>query len=217
MSRFVYLIDADTNLNDHLVAELGRYGLRVESSTAARGVMARKEALPSLIVLCIDPKRSGWAVCNRLRKSATLKAVPLIITSAEATEKDFEDHKKLKTRAEDYLHKPFGIEALVEKIAAQIGLPDAAAEGELDLQADEIAVEDDGLVVEDDVAVVADEPAAEPVYEGAETDQSFLNEDSADRTRIGVMNIDDDVNLETDAAFAAIGMEPEDDNTSTNV
>src|SRR3954447_24415129 len=124
MSRFVYLIDADSNMNEHLLLELSRYGLRVEANPDANDVMARKDDLPTLIVLCIDPKRTGWAVCNRLRKSDTLKGVPLIITSAEPTEKDFEDHKKLKTRAEDYLHKPFGVEALVEKIAGLIGLPE---------------------------------------------------------------------------------------------
>ena len=36
----------------------------------ANEVMARKDDLPTLIVLCIDPKRTGWAVCNRLRKMA---------------------------------------------------------------------------------------------------------------------------------------------------
>src|SRR5262245_16005068 len=118
MSRFVTLIDADTNLTGRLAQELSRWGLQVEALTSADALMARKDGLPDLVELGIDPKRTGWAVCNRLRKSARLKAVPLVITSAEATEKDFEDHKKLKTRAEDYLHKPFGVEALVEKIAA---------------------------------------------------------------------------------------------------
>src|SRR5690242_13090820 len=105
--RFVYVIDADANLSTHLVQELSRQGFRVEASVDSNDVMQRKDDLPQLIVLCIDPKRTGWAVCNRLRKSPTLKSTPLIITSAEATEKDFDDHKKLKTRAEEYLHKPF--------------------------------------------------------------------------------------------------------------
>ena len=117
--------------------------------------MQRKDDLPSLIVLCIDPKRTGWAVCNRLRKSTTLKSTPLIITSAEATEKDFEDHKKLKTRAEEYLHKPFGVEALVEKIAGLIGMPEAAAYAdgarslEIPMESEEVAIEDDGAIIEE--------------------------------------------------------------------
>ena len=115
--------------------------------------MQSKDDLPSLIVLCIDPKRTGWAVCNRLRKSTTLKATPLIITSAEATEKDFEDHKKLKTRAEEYLHKPFAVEALVEMIGGLIGMPEPPVVEEyaqepsglleMPMDAEEVAIEDE--------------------------------------------------------------------------
>src|SRR5262245_52765606 len=140
--RFVFLVDADTNLNSHLVGELARYGFRVEAATDSNDLMQRKDDLPQLIVLCIDPKRTGWAVCNRLRKSMTLKSTPLIITSAEATEKDFEDHKKLKTRAEEYLHKPFAVEALVEKIGGLIGMPDPAQVLEIPMESEELALDD---------------------------------------------------------------------------
>src|SRR6201996_1360360 len=158
--RYVYVVDADANLNAHLVGELGRYGFRVDAAIDSNEVMQRKDDLPSLIVLCIDPKRTGWAVCNRLRKSPVLKSIPLIITSAEATEKDFDDHKKLKTRAEEYLHKPFGVEALLDKISTLIGLPEGepiAAESEIEVESEELSaveVEPDDLGVElaDDLA-----------------------------------------------------------------
>ncbi|HEY7955740.1 MAG TPA: response regulator [Polyangia bacterium] len=224
-ARSVTLIDADANLTAHLTAELGRYGVAVLAFADANEVMQHKDALPDLIILCIDPKRTGWAVCNRLRKHATLKSVPLIITSAEATEKDFEDHKKLKTRAEDYLHKPFGAEALAEKIGGLVGLPEppmpeempeeladempgAMVEGsmEIPIESEEIAVEDEGVLIEDELVEETSGimPAALP--SGGVALDNFA-EDSQDRTRIGVMNIDEDVNLETDAAFAAIGAE----------
>src|SRR4051812_11687134 len=165
--RFVYLIDADANLNAHLVGELGRYGFRVESAADSNELMQRKDDLPSLVVLCIDPKRTGWAVCNRLRKSMTLKSTPLIITSAEATEKDFEDHKKLKTRAEEYLHKPFGVEALAEKIGGLIGMPDPA-EVEAATHALEIPMESEEVAIEDDGAIIEEEPVEDGgLYGGA--------------------------------------------------
>src|SRR6185503_10497971 len=139
-ARSVTLIDADANLSAHLTNELGRYGVAVLAFADANEVMQHKDALPDLIVLCIDPKRTGWAVCNRLRKSALLKSVPLIITSAEATEKDFDDHKKLKTRAEEYLHKPFTVESLADKIGSLIGLPQAPTDA---LEGQDIEVETD--------------------------------------------------------------------------
>src|SRR5688572_1744634 len=209
---FVTLVDADTNLNRHLIEQLKRYGLRTEAMLDAGELMARKDDLPTLIVLCIDPKRTGWAVCNRLRKSAQLKTVPLIITSAEATEKDFEDHKKLKTRAEDYLHKPFGTDALVEKIATLIGLPNpnpADSQAlEIPAESEEIQVEDEGMVLEE-----APELVEEASYDAAPELSSFAQEDSQESTRIAPMGIDDDLSVETDAAFAALGADGE-ENTS---
>jgi CheY-like chemotaxis protein len=218
--RFVFLIDADSNLDRHLTSELRRQGFRVESSLDANDLMSRKDDLPSLIVLCIDPKRTGWAVCNRLRKSSQLKSVPLIITSAEATEKDFEDHKKLKTRAEDYLHKPFPTDALVEKIGGLIGLPDPPQEDEAGLEipveAEEIAVEDDGMVVEEEADSFYDEPPPPAPMQPMPSSSFATVEDSQDRTRIGtMMDPDQDVSLETDAAFAAIGADDADEHTST--
>jgi CheY-like chemotaxis protein len=219
--RFVYVIDADGNLNAHLVGELGRYGFRAEAAIDSNELMQRKDDLPALIVLCIDPKRTGWAVCNRLRKSATLKSTPLIITSAEATEKDFEDHKKLKTRAEEYLHKPFAVEALVEKIGGLIGMPDPPAEEEVRMEgsalieipmdSEEVAIEDDGAIVEDEVdedgLYAGDQPATQHV-------PSFADSEEEDHTRIGVMNIDGEVDVETEAAFGAISADGLDDSTN---
>lgn len=215
--RFVYLIDADANLNAHLLGELGRYGFRVETAVDSNELMQRKDDLPSLVVLCIDPKRTGWAVCNRLRKSMTLKTTPLIITSAEATEKDFEDHKKLKTRAEEYLHKPFGVDAVVDKIGGLIGMPDPGESSthslEIPMESEEVAIEDDGAIIEEEAA----EDDGGGLYGGAAAHQPGgfdASEDEEDRTRIGVMNIDGEVDVETEAAFAAIGAEAFEDSTN---
>jgi DNA-binding response OmpR family regulator len=212
--RFIAIIDADLNLAGHLQAELSRYGLGVEAAPDSNELMVRKDSLPDLIVLCIDPKRTGWAVCNRLRKSPVLKSIPLIITSAEATEKDFDDHKKLKTRAEEYLHKPFGVEALLDKIATLIGLPEGeaeplTAEGEIEVESEELSaveVEPDDLGVE-----LADDLASEDelTVDGTSVATNlpgFANGREEEHTRIG-NEIDGEVDLETNAAFANIGLD----------
>ncbi|HEY2744188.1 MAG TPA: response regulator, partial [Polyangia bacterium] len=212
--RYVYLVDADANLNAHLVGELGRYGFRVDAAVDSNELMQLKDDLPSLIVLCIDPKRTGWAVCNRLRKSATLKTTPLIITSAEATEKDFEDHKKLKTRAEEYLHKPFAVDALIEKIGGLIGMPEV----DPSTHSLEIPMESEEVAIEDDAAIIEEAPDDEPIYEGSQVStqhgMQFGEGEEDDNTRIGVMNVDGEVDVETEAAFAAIGAEGLEDSTS---
>src|SRR6478672_584843 len=98
----ILLIDADTALSEKVRAALVPYGCQSELIREANDVLNYPRQ-PSLIVFCIDPKRSGWLLCNKLKKHPILRGVPLVITSAEATEKDFDDHRKLKTRAEDYL------------------------------------------------------------------------------------------------------------------
>src|SRR4051794_37870171 len=116
----ILLADPDTALSKRIEAGLVPYGCRCVIQSDANEVLAYP-LVPSLIVLCIDPKRLGWAICMRIKKHPVLKGVPLIITSAEATEKDFEEHQKLKTRADEYEHKPVSVERLVEKVRTLLG------------------------------------------------------------------------------------------------
>src|SRR5262245_10702843 len=70
---------------------------------------------------------------------------------------------------------------------------------EIPLDSEELHIEDADAVVEDDMIAEA-EDSSQPM-------PSPYDDDSEDRTRIG-MHVDDQVDLETDAAFAAIGAVP---------
>ena len=71
------------------------------------GLDRAQSSPPDLIILSIElPRMNGFAVCNRLKKNDDLKNVPLIIVSSESPQETFEQHSKLRTRAEDYAHKP---------------------------------------------------------------------------------------------------------------
>src|SRR4030095_13434452 len=87
----------------------------VDDGTA--GLQVAAEDKPDLILLSIElPRVNGFSICNKLKKDNTLKAVPLVIMSSESSEETFEQHKKLRTRAEDYVHKPIAFGALLEHI-----------------------------------------------------------------------------------------------------
>src|SRR5438067_6540731 len=83
-----------------------------------------KKHNPDLIVVCVEAQpTNGYMLCTRLKKDDQLKDIPVILTSANATPDSFEKHKKLKTRAEEYLIKPFEPPVLFVKVNALLGLP----------------------------------------------------------------------------------------------
>lgn len=116
----ILLIDAEQPFADQLTGSLKGRGFSVKLLDDGKdGLDYARDNKPDLIILCVElPKMSGYSICNKLKKDNDLKSIPLIITSKEATPETFAQHKKLKTRAEDYLIKPFTDGELVEKIAA---------------------------------------------------------------------------------------------------
>lgn len=149
MTKKILLIESD-----------GAFARQLSSALAARGLEARVSAdgpdgldqarteHPDLIVLCVElPRMSGYAVCNRLKKDEQLRGIPLLITSAEATAETFEQHRKLKTHADDYLLKPFDAAALLQRMASLIELPPPPPDGSgeavplADLELDAIGAE----------------------------------------------------------------------------
>ena len=108
-SKRILLIESDEEFSESLVSLFSQYDVEIRIiGDGKEGLQTAKEDPPDMILLCVElPKMSGYSICNKLKKDKRLKKVPLIIMSTEATEETFEQHKKLKTRAEDYIIKPF--------------------------------------------------------------------------------------------------------------
>jgi len=186
MAKTILLIESDAAFARELskALEARGFGVRV-SAEGKEGLDVARDLRPDAIVLCVElPRMSGYSVCNKLKKDDALKSIPLIVISAEATPETFEQHRKLKTRAEDYLIKPFPPETLVERLGALVGLPAQApgeeemvtlADVELDQVVQEIppldltgAEEDEDLRLLDDAfdSIAGNTPAAAPAEEG---------------------------------------------------
>lgn len=182
--RLVLIIDSDPILSERLRAVLANYQFSVQLFADGNDLLSGPQLFPELIVLCIDPKRLGWALCNRVKKTAQYGSIPMIVSSAEATEKDFEEHRKLRTRAEDYLLKPFSVEELLRRVSALVGLVPADEVESVDENSIEELSVDDAIVEEEELGA-----GAKP------TNQPFG----------GPGELDDDFDLETESAFAALG------------
>ncbi len=121
----ILLIESDGPFAQDLSTALEARGLEARvTADGKEGLDLAKVDRPDLIVLCVElPKMSGYSVCNKLKKDEQLKSIPLVIISAEATPETFEQHRKLKTRAEGYLIKPFQADALLKTIEGLIEVP----------------------------------------------------------------------------------------------
>ena len=97
---------------------------------------------------------NGFSVCNKLKKDPQLKDVPLIIMSSESSDETFEQHRKLRTRAEDYVHKPIAWHDLLAHIQPLVPIagnveireaPMSSPPQSIDIE----AIEDDEIVIEE--------------------------------------------------------------------
>nr|MDQ2642313.1 response regulator [Myxococcota bacterium] len=141
MSTKVLVFENDSGFAEELRSGLGRLGCETTVVDDANvGLQTAAQQKPDLILLAIELSRmNGFSVCNKLKRDPSLKNVPLIIMSTESTDETFEQHKRLRTRADDYVHKPIGFGTLLEHIQAFVkldGSADGAAEQESMIETD---------------------------------------------------------------------------------
>jgi CheY-like chemotaxis protein len=156
--------------------------------------------------VCVEAQpTNGYMLCTRLKKDDQLKSIPIILISSQATPDAFEKHKKLKTRAEEYLIKPFAPQALLEKASRLLGveLP-AEAGGEEEI----VAVEDEPLGL-GDLVEGEDEPISLSAADVAEarsglTEETLLVEDVEEVVELEAEGDDDELKM-FDKAFDSLG------------
>src|SRR5919205_4133013 len=112
----VLVIDDEPNIRELVQVALKFHGCLV--TTAATGKQAYREAMsgqPDLIVLdVVLPDVDGFEVCRRLRAAGN--DVPVIFLTARDTASD--TVTGLAIGGDDYVTKPFSVEALVARVTA---------------------------------------------------------------------------------------------------
>src|ERR1700753_446361 len=125
MPTKILVFESDAAFASELKNGFARFGCETTVvDDANQGLQAATREKPDLILLSIElPRMNGFSVCNKLKRDAGLKDVPLIIMSSESTEETFEQHRRLRTHAEDYIHKPIAFVDLLPRISAVLPLP----------------------------------------------------------------------------------------------
>ncbi|MSR53665.1 MAG: response regulator [Gemmataceae bacterium] len=126
--RKVLLVDDDVELLELIqkfLDEDGRFETRVAQNGFDAGMMV-KEYHPDLIVLDVMlPDINGKEVCQRVRADSTLEDVRILCMSGMVEEDRIQELKL--AGADDFIHKPFEVETLIERMCVQLDLETAAA------------------------------------------------------------------------------------------
>lgn len=132
MAHRILVFESDTAFAQ--VLRSGFEGRDVALEVVSEGALGLERAAaepPDLILLSIElPSMNGFLVCKKIKKNAALKSIPLIILSSDANAAEiFEQHKKLRTRAEDYVRKPVSFDDLVAAVRVFVPIGDATTDG----------------------------------------------------------------------------------------
>jgi excisionase family DNA binding protein len=115
--RKVLLVDDDAELVElmsKVLEEDGRFEVRIASNGFDAGMMV-KEYRPDLIVLDVMlPDINGKEVCHRVRADNTLEDVRILCISGMIEDDKIQELKL--SGADDFLHKPFDIEELIDRM-----------------------------------------------------------------------------------------------------
>lgn len=119
----ILLIESDSATAHHLQSLFQHWGHSVEvmpDGLIALAELERRTTPPQLICVRVEiPRMSGYSVCNKIKRRPSLRDVPLLLISSQATPETFAQHKRLRTCANGYLAMPFAEEqlwALIEEL-----------------------------------------------------------------------------------------------------
>ena len=185
------------------------HGFRITNITNGEEAVAwGRQNLPALVIVSVEPRKVGYAICNKFKRSPELKDIPLILTSGEETPQQLEQHRKLKVKANEYLVKPFSPRDLLEKVREVFPFDNgvgafAAPQGNEEGEDEDILLSSEVLeelsIGDSDIVGGSDaEDVDEVIVEAGD-----FEDESTQAISPQSLNVFDQ---ETDAAFAAIAL-----------
>ncbi len=118
LKPLVLVVEDEAALATMLRYNLEKQGFRVEEAGDGQEALTRiAETQPDLVLLdWMLPVMSGIEVCRQIRRKASTRDLPVIMVTARTEDQDAV--RGLNTGADDYITKPFNIEALLARMRA---------------------------------------------------------------------------------------------------
>ena len=126
--RKVLLVDDDTELVEVMtkfLEEDGRFEVKIATTGFDAGMLV-KEYRPDMIVLDVMlPDINGKEVCQRVRADNTMEDVRILCISGMIEEDKIQELRL--SGADDFMHKPFDAEQLIERMCKMLEMEMAEA------------------------------------------------------------------------------------------
>lgn len=195
----VLIIESDAPFAERLRDSLQLRG--IDSSITEDGEAAlalARDRKPAAVILALelgDRPSAGFSWCNRFKRDDVLRSIPLVLTSALATPETIDHHKRLKTRADAYLIKPFEPEALLGELSTLLPL-DSPPAGSIASLADELLPDGIGEPETLDAEEISEIPADDLAAADEGLDELFSDlapaEVDPNKTLVGFVRLDEE-------------------------
>jgi DNA-binding response OmpR family regulator len=126
----ILIVDDEPNIVLSLKFLMTRAGYSVRTAKDGEEALAEvAREQPDLMLLDVMmPKIDGFTVCTKIRESAHLQDVRIVMLTARG--RDIEREKGLALGADDYITKPFSTKEALERVAALLAIPSRASSTE---------------------------------------------------------------------------------------
>ena len=114
----IYILEDNPDILEIMTETLTLEGYQVNSyTTVANFKNAISVALPDLFLIdVILPDGHGINICEDLKLNRSTRQIPVILLTAHSEI----DKMKIRSRADDFIAKPFQIANLIERISLQL-------------------------------------------------------------------------------------------------
>ncbi len=118
LKPYVLVVEDEAALATMLRYNLEKQGFRVEEAVDGQEALTRiAEAVPDIVLLdWMLPVMSGIEVCRQIRRRPATRDLPVIMVTARTEDQDAV--RGLNTGADDYITKPFNMDALLARMRA---------------------------------------------------------------------------------------------------
>lgn len=115
MTFVALIVDEDESAIESIKNALRPSGFKFTSTAdGTEALELARTQPPDIVWLRVElPNVSGFSVCNRLRRDRKTQHIPLVLYASTIPEDHFDQHRQLKTHADEYLRLPFSPAELV--------------------------------------------------------------------------------------------------------